>query len=75
MLSDEDKSVMQQWIAAIQSDAREGMVSREQLRPVLDWLRTINTRDVTEFLGQITSLRMRKLITGLESLLGEKEGK
>lgn len=47
----------------------------KELRAILDWLRTINTPDVTEFLGPLTSLRMREIFDRLESLLGEKEGK
>lgn len=53
----------------------EGMVSKEELQPILIWLWTINTPDVEDFLGQLTSLRMRDIISRLENLLGEKGGK
>jgi hypothetical protein len=48
------------------------VVPVEQLKPLLAWMRSINTPDVAEFLGQLTALEMRKQLTRLESL--GKEG-
>lgn len=55
-------------VARLQAVEAERDRYEAAVQPVIDWMRSINTPDVSEFLGQLTALEMRKQLANLEAL-------